>query len=228
MITLLFDIDGTLIRSGGAGSVAMASALSEQFDVAGHTDGISFSGRTDLAITHDLFAKFGIPATPDNVSAFYNAYLAELQVALTKREGVVLPGVRKLLDELKQHPACSLGLLTGNMKDAAKIKLNHFELWEYFDFGGYGDATLHRSEVARDAVDSAQTSNVTIDRNRTWTIGDTPNDIHCARAEEIRVMGVATGQHSVDELAAHKPDALMADLEDVSRILLELGLILPE
>lgn len=213
----LFDIDGTLIHAGGAGSQAMAQALSHEFGVETDLRDIAFAGRTDFAITTDLFLAHQVEFTSQNVNAFYTAYLQQLPQALATRDGLILPGVIRWLDYLTDQPECFLGLLTGNMKAAAKLKLQHFELWHYFDFGAYGDHHLHRNDVSADAVSAAavHTRN-DVNPQHVWAVGDTPSDIECARSQGAKSIAVATGSHSQEQLMAYEPDVLLADLSDDS------------
>lgn len=211
----LFDIDGTLIHSGGAGALAMSRALTDGFGVDPDLSSIAFSGRTDFAISGDLFRRHDIPLERGNIECFYAAYLRRLPSALEECEGRVLPGVTRWLDCLSEHPACSLGILSGNMNSAAKIKLQHFKLWDYFDFGGYGDRHEDRNDVAAAAVRAAREfTRSSVEAGRIWAIGDTPNDIACARSQGLRVIAVGTGKHSVDELSSLGPDNVLHDLSN--------------
>lgn len=218
MLILLFDIDGTLIRAGGAGSRAMSRAISETFGVRGSTSGIAFSGRTDLAITRDLFAMHQIAFTQENVGKFYSAYLEHLPSALESGNGEVLSGVRECLELFSAHGESRIGLLTGNMRAAAFLKLAHFGLQDFFDFGGYGDDQLHRKDVAAAAISAAHAHPSVSEVTRIWTIGDTPHDIACARSQQISVVAVATGSHNREELARHNPDDLLANLSDPAQL----------
>lgn len=219
----LFDIDGTLIRAGGAGSLAMSQALANEFDVPPETTGVSFSGRTDYAITQDLFRLHNISFTDSTVGAFYAAYLKLLPGALQKCDGIVLPGAVEWLEHLSEQADCSLGIITGNMKAAADIKLQHFGLAQHFRFGGYGDSSLNRDDVAAVAVAGAKTylslrndGKNRLNASDVWVVGDTPFDISCARSQSLRVIGVATGGFTAEELRQHKPDLTLPNLENIS------------
>ena len=128
----------------------------------------------------------------------------------------MLAGVVRLLDNLAERDHVRLGLLTGNLRTAARIKLEHYGLHGRFAFGGFGDHHENRNDVAREAVEAAE-----CDRSdsRFWVIGDTPLDVSCARAIGASVVAVATGLHLREELATHKPDLLLDDLSDGERIL---------
>jgi phosphoglycolate phosphatase-like HAD superfamily hydrolase len=113
----------------------------------------------------------------------------------------------------------ALGLLTGNLREGARLKLEYYQLMHHFDFGGYGDEHLDRNQVAEMAVTAAkQHTNSSFDPDRVWVIGDTPLDVRCARWINARVLAVATGNHSRDELAGFQPDLLVDHLSDTESI----------
>ena len=188
----------------------MAAAFTRVFGRCDQVAGIPFSGRTDRAIVADLLAAHGQPDTPANWRAFSAAYLEELPGAVRETPGAVLHGVEEILARL---PRTAVGLLTGNQRNGAEIKLGHFGLWERFAFGGFGDLHRGRDDVARDAFAAAQARfGTALDTADVWVLGDTPLDVQCARAIGAKVLAVATGQHSLAELRAARPDAAFADL----------------
>ncbi len=216
----LFDIDGTLLSSGGAGKHAMYAAIASEFGVTKLDDGVAFAGRTDRAIAGDLFSRHGIENSADNWRRFVAAYLGHLPQCLADRQGRVLPGVATLLEQLNARDDVIIGLLTGNLRDGARTKLGYFGLFDYFRFGGFGDTHLDRNDVARDAVIELEAHlERPLSTDFAWVIGDTPLDVRCARAISARVLAVATGFHSVAELAVEKPDLLLPDLSDTSPLL---------
>jgi phosphoglycolate phosphatase-like HAD superfamily hydrolase len=211
MPTILFDIDGTLVRTGGAGKDAMEAALRAAFGVADIRDTVGYSGRTDRAIATDLLAAHAIDPTPANVTALQEAYLGHLPHSLSRRGGEVCPGVGELLAALRG--TTPVGLLTGNVRAGARHKLGHFGLWDYFPFGGFGDDHLDRDDVARAALAALRRhAGRPVDPADVWVVGDTPLDVRCARAIGARAVAVATGWHSPGELAGCRPDVLLADL----------------
>lgn len=213
MTVILFDIDGTLIRTGGAGKAAMEGALRTAFGVTNVNDGVPYSGRTDHAIGRDLLAVHDIDPTPANQERLQAAYLARLPDALAAIGGVVCPGVMELLELLASRERVLLGLLTGNTRAGAKAKLGHFGLWDSFGCGGFGDHTLDRDDVARAAVQDVHAHlGRAVDPGSIWVVGDTPLDVQCARAVGAKAVAVATGWHTIGELAACEPDVLLADL----------------
>lgn len=224
MHVLLFDIDGTLIDAGGAGQSAMEQAVVKVF---GHTrpvEGIPAAGRTDRAIGRDLFEYYSIPATDDNWSRYLTTYLSLLPDSLRTKQGSILPGVVPLIERLSSHSEVFLGLLTGNFAEGARLKLQHYGLHHHFKMGGYGDAHLHRDDVAREAYLTLQGHLPEVAPEHVWVIGDTPADIQCARAIGANVLAVATGIFASEELAPHAPDLLMSDLSQVDDWLAKLGL----
>ncbi|MCP4195095.1 MAG: HAD hydrolase-like protein [Planctomycetaceae bacterium] len=210
----LFDIDGTLILAGGAGQEAAFATLTEIFAVVEpKRDQIRFAGRTDRAITRDLFEAHQIAVNEENWIRFRDAYLKHLQNFLVERPGEVLVGVQDAIAQLHECPNSHLGLLTGNLEAGAEAKLRHYELWHYFDFGGYGDHHTSRNDVAEMAFSNAKTHlQRAVAPRDVWVIGDTANDIRCAKAIGANSVAVATGGFSVDELAEEKPDVLLTDL----------------
>ncbi len=217
---ILFDIDGTLVRTGGAGKAAIEAGLRSRFGVAEIRDVVSYSGRTDLAITLDLLTVHDIDPTPANQHALREAYLDHLPVSLSSHGGGPCPGVRELLAALQPRPGTVLGLLTGNVRVGAKKKLGHFGLWDYFVCGGFGDEHSDRDDVARSALAEVRAHlGRDVDTSDVWVIGDTPLDVKCARAIGARAIAVATGWHAVEELAACQPDHLFEDLSDHQRVL---------
>jgi phosphoglycolate phosphatase-like HAD superfamily hydrolase len=218
MHVCLFDIDGTLIASGGAGKAALEAALADEFGMTHTIDKLRLSGRTDRAIMADVFRLHVIDDTPENHRRLCEAYLRHLPNYL--HAGRVLPGIAELLAHLDDRDDVAVGLLTGNVRDGARVKLGYFGLHHYFAFGGYGDHHLDRDDVAREALTEArQRLNGSVQPERIWVVGDTPLDIRCARSIGARAVAVATGWHPVEELAEHGPDLLLADLADPTPLL---------
>jgi phosphoglycolate phosphatase len=220
----LFDIDGTLIRSGGAGREAFESALVEAFGLERLIDGVPMSGRTDRVIGRDLMHLHGIDDTHENWALLRAAYLQRLPRLLALRQGRVLPGIEALLRSLAERSDFAVGLLTGNMEAGARAKLAHHKLDEHFSFGAFGDHHTDRDAVAREAVEIIRlriSGNVSADR--IWVIGDTPHDVRCARSIGARAVAVATGWDSREVLAAAAPDLVLDDLSDAAPLLERWG-----
>jgi phosphoglycolate phosphatase-like HAD superfamily hydrolase len=230
MHLVLFDIDGTLISTGGAGRGALLAGLAEELGPFTLSDQLDLRGRTDRAIIHDLLRLVGLADTLENVTRIRAAYLRHLpgllhthtsEVPLDSRyHARVLPGITELLATLSRRDDVCLGLLTGNMRDGARIKLGHFGLFDHFVCGGFGDEFHDRDDVARAALaDAHRHLGSPVDPTRVWVVGDTPLDIRCARAIGARALAVVTGWHDRDELAACAPDLLLDDLSNASPFL---------
>ncbi len=210
-----FDIDGTLLRTGGAGQAAMEAALLAEFQTHRPVKGIAFAGRTDRAIVSDFFAFYDIALSDDRWAAFLQAYLRQLPKELQSRSGLVLPGILQLLQELSERDDVILGLLTGNFQQGAQLKLSHYGIHEYFAFGGFGDVHHHRDDVARAALAEAERHHAqAIHPDRLWVIGDTPADVQCARAIGAKAVAVATGSFTREELSPTHPDYLFDDFSN--------------
>jgi phosphoglycolate phosphatase-like HAD superfamily hydrolase len=220
----LFDIDGTLLASGGAGYHALIEVTRETFGT-GELAGIDIAGRTDSSIAQQLFARHGRPAAAEAVARFYEGYVAHLVRLLPITEGRLLPGVTALLDALRARPDCVLALLTGNLVRGAELKLRHYGVWHYFEFGAYADDHADRNALGPVALRRAREKHgVDFAPAHTFILGDTPHDIACARAIGARAVAIATGRHTRAELAACAPDHLFDDLADTPAVLAALGL----
>lgn len=219
MPVCLFDIDGTLLSSGGAGQAAMEVALAEVFGVTRPTEGVPVAGRTDRAITTEMLAFHEIAPTPENWSRFQDAYFRRLPVELGCRPGLVLPGAAVIVERLAKETGLIVGLLTGNFRRGAELKLEHFGLMRHFCCGGFGDDHHSRDDVARSALARVRAHHPSDDLRDVWVIGDTPADIQCGRAIGATVVAVATGHYSADELAAHDPDHLFEDFSDTELVI---------
>jgi len=213
---LLFDIDGTLIHSGGAGVQALKSAFKERFGIDDDLHDIEIAGMTDSGIVLGILNKHKIPATNENVSAFLDSYVHSLSLELPRRQGKLLPGVLELLERLKSRPHVVLALLTGNVSRGARLKLEHY--------GAFADDHRDRNELGRFARARAKEKHGReFAASEIDVIGDTPRDIGCGKALGARTIAVATGRWARDELAKHQPDFLIDDLSNVETIMDTLG-----
>ena len=211
---VLFDIDGTLVKTGGAGVQAFGRAFATEFNIPNGAERLKFSGRTDTGLVRELFLQHQIEPSAENVCLFFGGYVFWLDYLLTQTRGVVLPGVWEFIRQLHALPEPpALGLLTGNIRLGAEIKLRHFELWEVFQTGAFGDDHEDRNQIAAIARDrGSQLLKNDLCGEEILVIGDTPRDIECARAIEARTLAVATGGVEFEELEAHRPDWLVKDL----------------
>lgn len=213
----LFDIDGTLMLSGGAGMRALRRAFAGRHGVEDATVGVHPDGKTDPLIVTEMF-RLHLGREPEAaeiplVIADYERLLAaELRAATG---AAVLPGVRALLAELEARDE-PLGLCTGNSATGARIKLEHVGLWRCFPCGGFGSDHHERAQVASVAIARARAVfHRDFAPDEVLVIGDTPRDIAAARAVGARAAAVATGPHSYAALAEHHPDLLFANLEEM-------------
>jgi phosphoglycolate phosphatase len=217
---LLFDIDGTLIHSGGAGVHALKSALTERFGITDDLHDIEIAGMTDSGIVVSILNKHKIPATNENVSAFLDSYVHFLSLELPRRVGKLLPGVLELLEKLKSRPHLVLALLTGNVSRGAQLKLEHYGVWHFFEFGAFADDHHDRNRLGTVARARAKEKHGRqFSASEIDVIGDTPRDIACGKAFGARTIAVATGTWSRDRLAKYQPDFLIDDLSDVEGII---------
>ena len=181
---------------------------------------VPFCGRTDRGIVQNLFRLHDVEDSGDNWELLRREYLERLCRYLPLCPGEVLPGVTQLLGRLGQSPGVALGLLTGNTREGARLKLEHYRLMRHFSFGGYGDEHAERDAVAREALDACRTYfNGDAGTGPIWVVGDTPLDICCARAIGARAVAVATGWHSRQSLEDAEPDLLLSDLRETEAFL---------
>ena len=214
---VLFDIDGTLIRTGGAGVNAFGRAFETEFQIANGAAQIKFSGRTDTGIAREMFLQHGVEPSPANLGRFFDSYVFWLDYLLTQTNGAVISGVWEFIHQLHELPARpAMGLLTGNIRLGAEIKLRHYELWELFRTGAFADDHEDRNQIAAIAKQrGSRLLNEDLRGDQILVVGDTQRDIQCARAIGAKVLAVATGGEKLDELKAHNPDWLVEDLTKV-------------
>ena len=222
LISLLFDIDGTLLRSGNAGMKAVHETLVEMFGEVPESK-VVVHGRTDHGIMTDVFDALG-KDYQHHRGEFDQLYWSKLPGVLERSGGGMLPGVVALLEVLAAAPDVELGILTGNARVPADIKLKHFGIEHYFSFGGYGDSHSNRNQVAAEAIESARSQlQGSFDADRVWVIGDTVNDITCTRSVGAKVIAVETGGGTHDELVLAAPDEIFSDLSNVIDFLTAVG-----
>lgn len=214
MKLLLWDIDGTILASGGAGMRSLENSLSSILGFDADLSDIDWAGRTDKWVTQAIFAKYDVEHTPALASRLIDAYLAGLPDHLAQSTQV-LPGVRARLTEAAARPDIVQGLLTGNLERGAKIKLGHFDLWHHFPFGAFADDSAVRNDLGPHALRRATAhADYQFDPANVWIIGDTPHDIECGKVIGARTLAVTTGHHTAAQLTPHQPDALLDDLSD--------------
>jgi phosphoglycolate phosphatase-like HAD superfamily hydrolase len=219
---VLFDVDGTLILTGRAGVRAMTLAFRDVFGVDDGFSHISMAGLTDSFLLSSALSRARRDMDADAAARFRDAYLAHLTVEVVKpgqgRKGI-MPGVRELLETLEPRRDVFLGLLTGNFAEAARIKLDYFDLWRYFRCGAYGDDDSDRNALVPIALSRARAHGTSPDIDGVFVVGDTPHDIACAAAAGATSIAVATGSHDIDALRAAGADVVFEDLSDLDSFL---------
>jgi len=222
-LLVLFDVDGTLIDSAGAGREAIEGALHDVYGTAGPIDELPFDGLTDPSIARTLLRAGGIADAriEAGLDALWATYLARLADSLGARAGRVraLDGVSALLDALAGAGAV-VGLVTGNIEPGAARKLDACGLGGRFSFGAFGSDAEDRDALPAIALERATASTgCPFAPDRVWIVGDTPRDVRCARAGGVRALAVASGRYSVAQLAACAPDHVTSSLADTEWVL---------
>lgn len=225
----LFDIDGTLLWGRGAPRRVFMKILRRRFGprFTNH-ENMRFSGLTDPLILKRLLEMNGFEAKTDE--RFINELLDEIVPGLAgeiNRENPpdILPGVKPLLQNLKEKANCFLGLVTGNVMSAAHIKLRACGLYDYFPVGAFGSDDYYRDNLPPVAIDRARNYyNREFDKNNTWIIGDSIHDVRCAKVNGLRSLAVATGPTDIEELSLEKPDVFFENLNSINDVLKSLNL----
>lgn len=210
---LLFDIDGTLVDTGGKGMAALRKTAIEVFGTEGPP--LDLAGSTDLGILENLHAHFGTAPCAERTYRFFETYHIHLEASLTSNpaEGRVLDGVVEFLQDIAGAAHAKPALLTGNTMQGAWIKLRHYRLDHHFAFGAYGSDRADRNLLGRIALERAFAhTGQAYGPERTLVIGDTPKDIACANAIGARCLAVATGRFSAEELGAASADWVLGSL----------------
>jgi phosphoglycolate phosphatase len=218
---LLWDIDGTLVYMDRAGERALLVAIRDLYgrDLGDHLP-VKLQGRTDTSICRDLLAYLGVPTTAEEEKRFQRAYLSHMPATMPAGKARVLAGIREALDAVQAHPEIHQALLTGNLKEGARLKLSYLGLWDYFEFGAFADDSHIRDELGPFALVRAEESlGIKFPPERVYIIGDTPHDIACGKAIGAKTIAVATGAFSVEQLSALNPTHTFADLSDTQALL---------
>jgi phosphoglycolate phosphatase-like HAD superfamily hydrolase len=219
MRLILFDIDGTLIDSGGAGTRSLNNAFQELFSLENAFHGIRMAGKTDTEIIKEALFKHGISkdGTLDDV---VSAYLENLEKEIQNNRKHIKPGVYELLEHLSSKKDIGLGLLTGNLEPGARIKLKSLDLDRYFTSGAFGSDDEDRNNLLPIAVKRfEELFQKRIEIDNCIIVGDTPRDVACAHIYHALCIGVATGPYSFEELVEAGADFVVKDLSDYSELL---------
>jgi len=219
MRAVLFDIDGTLVLTGGAGSRALNRVLTEQYELPLGTDGIRFDGKTDPQIVREILARNGRNFTPEAAVSLFEAYFTYLKKELAVGADVqVLPGISELIAALGSRDEFLLGLATGNLETGARIKLERAGLSHHFPFGGFGSDSENRTELIQVAIGRAREQAPSA-LQHVFVIGDTPLDIIHGKAAGARTLAVASGSYSVEDLRTHDPDLAVKSIDPLEPVL---------
>ncbi len=227
---LLFDIDGTLLLSGGEGARAMQTVVRRLFGDGFTFEGVEFAGNLDHLIFADAATRSRLERHEEHHEAFRDAYVQELTVRLSERRDAVrvMPGIVELLralhDRAERRGDVVLGLLSGNYRQAAPVKLEAAGIDPgWFQINALGDEAATRSELVALAMRRyRRRCGMPADPRRVIVIGDTPRDVACAKANGCVAFTVATGSYSVSELLEAGADEAVQDLSDPRRLLARL------
>jgi len=214
----LFDVDGTLIRTFGTARQSFSTGIRAVLGIQDALENLVFAGGMDPLILESMLTQLGATMTDAQKARFWEVVHQETSAALEAGRGLVLPGVRALLEAIAAEPAWIAGLLTGNGAAMARLKLGHFRLMDAFAFASFGDEAADRNALACLAVERAA-ERWKVAAERCIVVGDTENDIRCARAAGAWSVAVATGTRSRAELALESPDLLLDDLSDTAGLM---------
>ena len=214
----LFDIDGTLLLTKGAGREAISLALRERFGVDDDLRTIPFAGRTDTLILGDILERHGVQLSSGEREEFWQQTAAHMRRLMDPPRGALLPGVTEMLEAVASEPTWARALLTGNVTPMAHLKLDSFGILGHFAWGTFGEEGPDRDSLARLAVSRAADRHG-VTPERCVVVGDTEWDIACARAAGARCVAVATGGCTRAELEAHGADLVVDSLTDRERVL---------
>lgn len=220
---ILFDIDGTLIDSGGAGTRSLDLAFEEVFSIPGAFRNISMAGKTDMQILKEGLKLHSIDRLNGTVPEFFETYIKHLRRNIDNNRGHVKPGIREALESLHSNNGCILGLLTGNIKEGAMVKLRTFGLDWYFATGAFGDDSEDRNKLLPLAVEKlCAVNSLRVDFRDCIVIGDTPRDIECSKPYGALAVAVATGPYPFGVLKDAGADMVFEDLSDTERFISSL------
>jgi phosphoglycolate phosphatase-like HAD superfamily hydrolase len=216
---VLFDIDGTLLSADRSGYEALERSVIEVLEAPRGLEGIRLDGNTDLNALRQISARDGTPfPSPDRLARFKARY-AEILAAGIQGRGHLKPGVADLLQRLSAHPDVCLGLVTGNIREGAQIKLSRFGIAEHFRVGAFGCEDPARAELIRLAVRRAGAlRGQPVPPEGVIMIGDTVNDITASQEAGVRVLAVATGAVPLARLVAAAPTWVLPDLADTAAV----------
>jgi phosphoglycolate phosphatase-like HAD superfamily hydrolase len=215
---VLFDIDGTLIRTGGAGVKAFGKTFAAEFNLPEATKNVVFQGRTDVSLVRQILRENKLEESPANFARFFDRYPFWLDHYLHHLDGGPCEGVHEFIDALLHAPNKPvLGLLTGNIRLGAELKLRRYNLWDPFEIGAFADDHEDRNCIAGVAHQRAnQRFRRKLKGDEILVVGDTPHDIECGKSIGAKVLAVGTGGVKLSELRAHRPTYTISDLTQIT------------
>lgn len=217
---VLFDVDGTLIHSGGAGNKGFSRTLETLTGIRDGFRGVDCAGKTDIQIIREAFTALELDLEDQFIQRFFEAYPLHLQEVLPTVQGHVKPGIRELLERLRAEDGLFLGLLTGNVETGATLKLEQFDLHSFFPFGAFGSDDEERNLLLPVAVRRLmELEGVAVKYSDCIVIGDTPLDVECAAVYGASSIAVATGPYPPEELRAAGADLVLSDLRQTDLVL---------
>lgn len=222
MKLILFDIDGTLMDAGGAGSKSLNDAFYELFSIEDALKNIKFDGKTDLRIFKEGLKYHRLTDSSGALDAIRQQYLKRLKVEINTDKSHIKPGITALIEALqdKHH----IGLLTGNLMAGAEIKLRSVDLWQCFKGGAFGDIHEDRNHLLPIAVDNIyEKTGKRFPYNQCVIIGDTPRDVEVGKTHGAFTIAVATGPYSQVQLQQTGADAVLNDLSDTNAVMALIG-----
>lgn len=219
MKLLLFDIDGTLIDTGGAGSRSLNISFEELFFIKDAFKDINMAGKTDIQIIKEGMMRHGIPQDESVIRKIIKTYIKNLSIQIKNNNKHLKPGIKTLL-ELLSKSNYAIGLLTGNIEKGARIKLEPFGLNKYFPTGAFGSDHEDRNKLLPIAIERYnKILGKKINYEDCIIVGDTPRDVHCAKPYGARSVAVSTGPYSYSSLLETGADFVMEDLSDINTFL---------
>ncbi|MCK5139491.1 MAG: HAD family hydrolase [Thermodesulfovibrionia bacterium] len=210
---ILFDIDGTLIDTGGAGTMSLNRAFYKVFGIKDAFKGISMAGKTDIQIMKQGLKAHGLPHMDGNLRGIANAYLRFLADEIDNPRRKLKPGIREVLGLLREKKM-PLGLLTGNLEAGARIKLGSFGLNDYFPAGAFGSDHEDRDKLLPIALHKFSRIGIDVSSKDCIVVGDTPRDVQCAKIHGAVSIAVATGPYSKQELLNTNADIVLDSFAD--------------
>jgi len=214
---LLFDIDGTLINTGGAGLKAMKSTVKSILGNEELLKNYSFAGKTDSQIMNDMVRRSGLDDNPETLSKLLKqTYIEKLKTNLKNSDNFrTYPNVNELLDNYQKKEDYELALLTGNFETGAKLKLEHAGLWKYFKWGVFGNLSEDRVHLAKDALETITEKEKKVNTKNIFIVGDTTNDIRCGKAINATTIAFTLGFEPEEKLRTCSPDFMVSDFSQL-------------